>query len=288
MIDLLLQSSSIALAIYAGFIGLLVGSFLNVVIARYPNMIFHAWTVQSQEWLNTDAAEVESPPSLSSPPSHCPNCKSPIKAWQNIPLISYLILQGKCASCNDPISLRYPMIELLTGIMSAVVVYHLGWSIQSVLGVGLTWALIALSFIDIDHQILPDDIVIPLLWLGLGINLFTIFTDLHSAVIGAIAGYLSFWIVFQLFLLLTAKEGMGHGDFKLMALLGAWFGWHYLPQIILISTFIGAIFGIAIMLLNRGDRDSKIPFGPYIAGAGWIAMIWGEQINRAYLNYANF
>lgn len=268
--------------------GLLVGSFLNVVIYRFPKMMMHQWTVQSREWLELEAPTDEEPPTLSKPASHCGNCKTPIKAWQNIPLISYLILGGKCAACKQKISIRYPFVELLTGVLSAVVVYHFGWSLQALFGVLLTWILVALSFIDFDHKLLPDDFVLPTLWLGLGLSLWPIFAQPQDAIIGVIAGYLSFWIVFQIFLRLTGKEGMGYGDFKLMALLGAWLGWQYLPQIIFISAILGSVIGVGIMVAKKADSKLAIPFGPYIAIAGWIAMLWGDEINRAYLGVSGF
>lgn len=263
--------------------GLLVGSFLNVVVYRLPNLIKHQWTVQSREWLELPSDASEEPPTLSKPASRCGQCKTPIRAWQNIPLISYLFLRGKCAQCGVHISLRYPFVELLTGLLSAAVVYHFGWSIQSLFGLILTWVLIALSFIDLDHKLLPDDIVLPTLWLGLGLSLWPVFSHTTDAVIGAIAGYLCFWIVFQVFLRLTGKEGMGYGDFKLMGLLGAWLGWQYLPQIILISAVLGSVFGIAIMLIKKQSSELAIPFGPYIAVAGWVALLWGDEINVLYL-----
>ena len=274
-----------------GFIfGLLVGSFLNVVIYRLPKMMMHQWTEQSREWLEikpTDETgknvETEEPPTLSKPASHCGNCKTPIKAWQNIPLISYMILRGKCAACQQKISLRYPFVELLTGVLSAVVVYHFGFTLESLFGVLLTWILIALAFIDFDHKLLPDDLVLPTLWLGLGLTLWPVFASPQDAIIGAIAGYLSFWIVFQIFLRLTGKEGMGYGDFKLMALLGAWLGWQYLPQIILISAVLGSIIGITMMVVQKADGKLAIPFGPYIAIGGWVALLWGDELNQAYM-----
>lgn len=267
--------------------GLLVGSFLNVVIYRFPKRMMHEWTVQSREWLKLPADEdLEEPPTLSKPASHCGNCKTPIKAWQNIPIISWIILGAKCANCKTPISMRYPLVELLTGIMTAIVVFHFGWSLQSAFGVLLTWVLISLSFIDFDHKLLPDEIVLPTLWLGLGLSLWPVFSSTNDAIIGAIAGYLSFWVVFQVFLKLTGKEGMGFGDFKLMSLLGAWFGWVYLPQIILISTVLGSIIGIGLMILKKADSQLEIPFGPYIALAGWICMLWGAEINHAYLMFS--
>ncbi|MCL4149804.1 UNVERIFIED_CONTAM: hypothetical protein GTU68_044562, partial [Idotea baltica] len=224
----------------ATILGLLVGSFLNVVIYRYPNRLKYQWTAQSQHWLEIDAPSTEEPPGIVSPASHCGNCKATVKAWQNIPVISYLILRGKCANCKTPFSIRYPFVELLTGILSGYVVYKFGWSLQSILGLLLTWVLVTLTFIDFDHQLLPDDIVLPTLWLGLGLSLFPVFAIPVDSIIGAICGYLCLWLVFQLFKLATGKEGMGHGDFKLLALLGAWFGWQLLPQIVLISTVIGS------------------------------------------------
>ena len=267
----------------AGGLGLLVGSFLNVVIYRYPNLLKYQWSAQSHEWLNEEEYPEAAPSGIVSPGSHCSNCKAPVRAWQNIPLLSYALLRGKCASCKTSISLRYPLVELLTGLLSAYVVYQFGWSLQSLFGLGLTWGLVALSFIDFDHQLLPDDIVLPMLWLGLALSLAPVFATPRDAIIGAIVGYLSLWVVFQLFKMLTGKEGMGHGDFKLLALFGAWFGWQYLPQIILISTVVGSIVGITLIVLRRASGDHAIPFGPYIALAGWIAMLWGEQINNTYL-----
>jgi len=269
----------------ASILGLMVGSFLNVVIFRYPKMLQHQWTAQSHEWLNKEAYTETEPPTLSSPPSHCGHCKAPVRAWQNIPLVSWLLLGGKCANCKQTISVRYPLVELLTGVLSAYVVFHFGWSLQSLLGLIFTWVLIVLTFIDFDHKLLPDDIVLPTLWLGLAISLIPIFANAQNALVGAIAGYLVFWIVFQVFKLLTGKEGMGHGDFKLMALLGAWLGWQFIPQIVLVSTLAGSIIGISLMVFKKASRDLAIPFGPYIAIAGWIALIWGRDINALYFSY---
>ncbi|GHA05978.1 type 4 prepilin-like proteins leader peptide-processing enzyme [Arenicella chitinivorans] len=276
-----------ALASLGMLFGLLIGSFLNVVIFRYPNMMMHQWTVQSKEWLELPVDDTD-PPTLMKPASHCSQCKTPIKAWHNIPLISYLLLRGKCASCGAQFGLRYPLVELLTGVLTAIVVYQLGWSLQTVFAVLLTWVLVALAFIDIDHKLLPDDIVLPTLWLGLAMSLWPVFADTRSAIIGAIAGYLVFWIVFQVFLRVTGKEGMGFGDFKLMAMLGAWLGWQYLPQMILVSTVLGSVFGVTFMIIKKASSKLEIPFGPYIAVAGWVAMLWGEEINRAYLNLTGF
>ena len=273
---------------FALIFGLLVGSFLNVVIYRYPKLLKHQWSAQSHEWLHDEPYTQEAPHGIVTPGSHCGNCQTPIKAWQNIPLVSFLLLKGRCASCKSKIGFRYPLVELLTALLTAYIVYRFGWSSQSAFGILLTWALIALSFIDFDHQLLPDDIVLPFMWLGLGISLIAVFTDPVSSIIGTIVGYLVLWLVFHIFKLLTGKDGMGHGDFKLLALFGAWLGWQYLPQILLISTILGSIVGITLMLLKKANRDNAIPFGPYIAIAGWSAMLWGEQINTLYLNYAGF
>ncbi|MEO0367773.1 MAG: A24 family peptidase [Pseudomonadota bacterium] len=268
--------------------GLLTGSFLNVVIYRLPVRMQYEWSQQSYEWLNEKEYPEPAPPGIVFPASHCQQCKTPIKPWHNIPVISFLILRGRCTDCGAKIGIRYPLVELFTAILSGLVIYQFGFTLQGVAGLIITWALITLSFIDIDHKLLPDDIVIPLMWLGLAASLLPVFASSNDALIGAIAGYLSFWIVFQLFKLLTGKEGMGFGDFKLMAMLGAWLGWLYLPQIILISTFLGSLVGITMMLAFKQKRDAEIPFGPYIALAGWIALLWGEQINQGYLNFVRF
>ena len=285
MLEIIANLPTLAHISLATILGLLVGSFLNVVIFRYPKMLQHQWTAQSYEWLNKEAYTGTEPPTLSSPPSHCGHCKAPIRVWQNIPLVSWLLLGGKCANCKQTISVRYPLVELLTGALSAYVVFHFGWSLQSLLGLIFTWVLIVLTFIDFDHKLLPDDIVLPTLWLGLAISLIPIFANAQNALVGAIAGYLVFWIVFQVFKLLTGKEGMGHGDFKLMALLGAWLGWQFIPQIVLVSTLAGSIIGISLMVFKKASRDLAIPFGPYIAIAGWIALIWGRDINALYFSY---
>ncbi|WP_353413699.1 A24 family peptidase [Arenicella sp. 4NH20-0111] len=285
--DLALLPNS-ALSVLGLILGLLVGSFLNVVIFRYPNLLKHQWTVQSRAWLELAPTEDPPPPGIISPASHCGHCGSSVKPWQNIPILSFLLLRGKCGSCKKAIGWRYPMVELLTGMLCAIVVYQFGWSLQSAFGLLLTWVLVALTFIDFDHQLLPDDIVLTTLWLGIGLSLVPVYTDPKSSIIGAIAGYLAFWMVFQLFLRLTGKEGMGYGDFKLLSLLGAWLGWQYLPQIILLSTLIGSVFGILLMIRQRAGGDTAIPFGPYIALAGWIALCWGDQINSAYAAYSGY
>ena len=269
-------------------LGLLVGSFLNVVIYRYPNLLKHQWTAQSHEWIHGEPYPADDPPGIVSPGSRCGNCQAPVRAWQNIPLISYALLRGKCANCKTNIGLRYPLVELLTGLMSAYVVHHFGWSLQAGLGVLLTWILVALTFIDFDHQLLPDDIVLPTLWLGMGLSLVPVFAVTEDAIIGAIAGYASLWLVFQLFKKLTGKEGMGYGDFKLLALLGAWLGWQYLPQIVLVSTIIGSLVGITLIITKKANSSNAIPFGPYLALAGWVAMLWGAELNQFYLRSSGF
>lgn len=282
----ILQSSPVFLTVLAGIIGLLVGSFLNVVIYRLPVMMNRAWRRECHEFLEIEdkANGQQETFNLMLPHSRCPKCNSAITPLQNIPVFSYLLLKGKCAKCHTPISLRYPAIEMLTGLASAAVVWHFGFHITSLYALFLTWSLIALSFIDIDHQLLPDAIVLPLLWFGLFLSLFPYFADSDASIIGAICGYLSLWLVFQLFKLLTGKEGMGYGDFKLLALFGAWLGWQYLPMIILLSSVVGTVIGVTMIVFSRHDRNTPIPFGPYIATAGWIALLWGDKINQLYLN----
>ncbi len=272
------------LAAVAGLLGLCVGSFLNVVIHRLPKMMERDWQAQCAE-LRGEAPPNEEPLSLSRPRSRCPNCGHQISALENIPLISYLlILRGKCSGCGVCISPRYPIIETLTGLASAYAVWHFGPIIQAVGALLLLWALIALSAIDIDTQLLPDSITLPLVWLGLSFNLAAAaYCDLPSAVIGAMAGYLSLWSVFWLFKLATGKEGMGYGDFKLLAALGAWLGWQMLPAIILLSSVVGAVVGITLIFAARHGRNVPIPFGPYLAAAGVIALFWGQTITHAYL-----
>lgn len=276
-------------ALFAGLctlLGLFVGSFLNVVIYRLPIMMEADWKSQCRELLEIEGQEKEPMLTLSRPASTCPHCGHKIRPWENIPVLSWLFLRGRCSSCSQPISIRYPLIELTTGLLSLAVALHFGFGWQTAAALLLTWSLIVLSMIDFDHQLLPDSIVLPVLWLGLIISLFPLFTDSHSAIIGAVAGYLSLWSVFHLFRLLTGKEGMGYGDFKLLALFGAWLGWQSLIQIILLSSVVGAVVGIGLILARGRDRNIPIPFGPYLAVAGWISLIWGEQINTAYLQWA--
>ena len=268
-----------------GLIGLLVGSFLNVVIYRLPIMMQQNWRKECAEYLHLDATEAAAQEvfNLAVPLSRCPNCNTPIKPHQNIPILSYLFLKGRCATCSNPIAARYPLVEACTAITSALVAWHFGDTPQTVFALVLTWSLIALSFIDIDHQLLPDNITLPVLWLGLFLSLFGFYTDAHAGIIGAIAGYTALWTVYQLFKLATGKEGMGYGDFKLLALFGAWLGWQYLPIIILLSSLVGAVIGLAMIVFAKKDHNSPLPFGPYLAAAGWLALLWGDNLNRYYL-----
>ncbi|MBT3505388.1 MAG: prepilin peptidase [Piscirickettsiaceae bacterium] len=281
----LLQNSSLFFISITAVLGLLVGSFLNVVIYRLPIMMEHEWQTQCNE-LNGVEDKNSAPFTLSQPRSACPHCQHAITAIENIPVISYLFLGGKCRDCRAPISIRYPIIEMLTGLLSAIVAYYFGFDWACLGALLLTWALIALTFIDVDHQLLPDSLTLPLLWLGISFNFYGQFTTLEASVIGAIAGYLSLWSVYQIFKLVTGKEGMGYGDFKLLAALGAWLGWSFLPSIILLSSLVGAVVGLSLILFRRHQSDIPIPFGPYLATAGWIALVWGESINTAYLNWA--
>jgi len=293
-----LQESPALLVGSAFLLSLLIGSFLNVVIHRLPVMLDRQWRAQAREMLldpasPAPATEREPEPeryNLVVPRSACPHCGAPIRAHQNIPVVSYLLLGGKCASCRAKISPRYPIVELTTAILSAAVVWRFGFGWQSVAALFLTWALVALTVIDFDHQILPDIITLPLLWLGLLASLawhpgllMPIPTDPHSAILGAAGGYLLLWSVYWAFKLLTGKEGMGYGDFKLFGALGAWMGWQMLPLVLLFSAFTGAVVGIALIVARGRDRNIPIPFGPYLAAAGWIALMWGPQIVDGYL-----
>lgn len=268
-------------------LGLLVGSFLNVVIYRLPVMMQRMWQQECRIILELDAEEpAHETFNLVQPNSRCPHCNSAIMPWQNIPVVSYLALGGRCANCKHPISPRYPIIEAVTGILSGVVAWQLGLSIEAIAALGFTWTLIALTMIDADHKLLPDQITLPLLWAGLLINSFGLLVPLTDAVWGAAAGYLSLWSVYWVFKILTGKEGMGFGDFKLLAALGAWMGWQYLLLIVLLSSVVGAIVGIALIVINNSGRNTQIPFGPYLAAAGWIALLWGDPIIQYYLQIA--
>ncbi|SIS98924.1 prepilin peptidase [Neptunomonas antarctica] len=272
-------------AIFTFVFSLLIGSFLNVVIYRIPVMMEREWQDSIREGIEEkkENSEQSAPFNLSHPASTCPACQHRIRWYENIPVISYLFLRGKCASCKTSISLRYPVIELLTAVLSVVVIYQFGFTVYGLAAVVFTWCLIALTFIDTDHQLLPDRITLPLLWLGLLINAQNSFASLESAVWGAALGYLSLWLVYWGFKLATGKEGMGYGDFKLLAALGAWCGATALPLIILLSSVSGVILAVLLMIFKRHDAQNPLPFGPYLAIAGWIALLWGDQITTAYL-----
>jgi len=280
--DFFLQNTGIFYT-FITLVGLSIGSFLNVVIYRFPLMLENDWKSQCRELLELEEKHQEAI-TLSKPASTCPQCGHKIRAWENIPVISYLLLKGKCSECQSSISLQYPLIELLTGLLSLAVAIKFGVSWQTLFALILTWSLISMSVIDIHKQILPDDITLPILWLGLLISIYSVFTDPVSSIIGAAAGYMILWCVYQLFKLITGKEGMGFGDFKLLALFGAWFGWEFLPLIIIFSSATGAIIGILMIVVKKHEKSTPIPFGPYLAIAGWISMMWGSQIMHWYLN----
>ncbi|MFC1748191.1 prepilin peptidase [Pseudomonadota bacterium] len=268
---------------FVTILGAMVGSFLNVVIHRLPIMMDRQWTQQCAE-LN-DQPPTDDIPSynLAKPSSSCPHCGHKIRAIENIPVLSYLFLKGKCAGCDAKISARYPLIEAFSAGISAFIAWHFGMGWEAAAALVLTWSLIPLTMIDIDRQLLPDIITLPFLWAGLTVSLFGLFSDINSAVIGALAGYLTLWSIYWAFKLITNKEGMGYGDFKLLAMLGAWMGWQMLPVIILLSSLVGAAIGIALILFRGRDHNIPIPFGPYLAIAGWIALIWGNDITSSYL-----
>jgi leader peptidase (prepilin peptidase)/N-methyltransferase len=272
--------------LFTTLLGLLVGSFLNVVIYRLPVMMQREWKLQCQSLLGLpgDAGnQTDVPFNLVRPRSRCPHCHHLISAINNIPLISYLFLKGRCKHCKGRISLRYPLVELLTGVLTGFIAWHFGYTPQAFFAMIFTWSLICLTMIDFDHQLLPDDITLPVLWLGLACNLFNMFTDIYSSLIGAMLGYGILWVIFISFKLLTGKEGMGYGDFKLLAMLGAWLGWEALPLIVLLSSLLGAMVGITLIVTGKQGRNKPIPFGPYLAVAGWIALIWGREITDIYL-----
>jgi leader peptidase (prepilin peptidase)/N-methyltransferase len=272
-------------ALFTGLVfllGLAVGSFLNVVIHRLPRMLEADWQAQCAE-LRGETSEAAPAYNLSTPRSACPSCGHQITPLENIPVLSWLFLRGRCSACGTHISLRYPMVELLTAVLSAAVAWKFGFGPLTAGAILLVWALIALAFIDLDTTLLPDDITLPLLWLGLMFNLFGVFTNLQSAVVGAMAGYLFLWSVFWLFKLATGKEGMGYGDFKLLGAIGAWLGWEMLPVTILLSSAVGAAVGIAMVVFVKHDRRIPIPFGPYLAGGGVVALFFGAPIMQAYL-----
>ena len=270
------------------FLGLCVGSFLNVVAYRLPLMMERDWKLECHEFLQLEPPELKDRLlsfNLATPASACPACGHRIRLWENIPVISYIFLKAKCSSCGTRISMQYPAVELITGLTSLLAANVYGVTIQTAAALFLTWVLIALTLIDLKKQLLPDNITLPLLWLGILLSLFDVFTDLNASVIGAMAGYLILWSVYHIFKLLTKKEGMGFGDFKLLGALGAWVGYSYLPQIILVSSIVGSVAGISMLLIGKTKQQQPIPFGPYLAVAGWIALLWGETINSTYLSF---
>jgi len=294
MLELIGESAPAFIAIVFVF-ALLIGSFLNVVIYRLPLMMEREWRQQAEELTNTPP-EQELPEErfdLVVPRSRCPSCGALITALQNVPVISYLFLKGRCAKCKTPISARYPLVELMTALLAATAAWHFGPGWEALMAIALTLALVAIAMIDADTQLIPDSIVLPLMWLGLAMSLFhpmpgtsTLFISPANAIVGAMAGYLTLWSIFWLFKLVTGKDGMGYGDFKLLAALGAWLGWDKLHLIILISAVVGAVINIVMIVARGKDRTIPIPFGPYLAAAGWITMLWGETIWNSYLDIA--
>lgn len=269
---------------------LMIGSFLNVVIFRLPKMLEQGWKKECREFLADELAKPKSQNeeefiTLSTPSSSCPSCQHKIRFYENIPVISWLVLRGKCSKCRSKISLRYPLVELTTAILSVVIAAHFGVTFTTLFLLILTWGLVCLTLIDFDHMLLPDQITLPLLWLGLLVNLNGAIVPLSDSVIGAVAGYMSLFSIFWLFKLITGKEGMGHGDFKLVAVFGAWIGWQLLPLLILMASAVGAVIGISMMMFKNHQREQAIPFGPYLAIAGWITLLWGNGIWAWYLSY---
>ncbi|TMP79356.1 A24 family peptidase [Pseudoalteromonas sp. S983] len=277
-----------------GLISLCVGSFLNVVIYRLPLMMQREWQSECRLLLEDELTNkptqtnTNEPFNLVKPNSTCPKCKTAIKPWQNIPIISWIVLKGKCANCSNPISARYPIVEAITALLSLVIAYSFGATEHALLYIFVTWILVALTFIDIDHMLLPDQLTLPLVWLALIAAVMGLTISPSDAIAGAACGYLSLWSVFWLFKLLTGKEGMGYGDFKLLAVFGALLGWQSLLTIILLSSVVGAIIGIALLSIQGKDKATPIPFGPYLAIAGWITLLWGAQIQAAYFNLIGY
>jgi len=270
------------------FFSLLVGSFLNVVIYRFPIILQNGWREECLIFLEQEDSETKDSHafSLSQPRSHCPSCKHTVSAIENIPVLSYLFLRGRCKSCKTPISARYPIVEFVTAFLSVLVAIKFGVTLQTCAALILTWTLICLTLIDADTQLLPDNITLPLIWFALFISLFNVFIPAEAAVIGALSGYLSLWSVFWLFKLATGKEGMGYGDFKLLAAIGAFLGWQMLPLVIILSAFVGAVIGLTLIAIKGRDKSAPMPFGPYLSVAAFIALIWGHEINAAYLNFS--
>jgi leader peptidase (prepilin peptidase)/N-methyltransferase len=292
MLELMNESAPVFIIVVFAFT-LLIGSFLNVVIHRLPIMMEREWREQADELIKTPS-EQELPEGrfdLVMPRSRCPSCGALITAWQNIPVISYLFLRGRCAACKTSISARYPLVELMTALLAATAAWFFGPGWEALMAIALTIVLVAIAMIDADTQLIPDSIVLPLMWLGLAMSLFhpmsgmtTLFIAPSDAIVGAMAGYLSLWSIFWIFKLVTGKDGMGYGDFKLLAALGAWLGWQQLPMIIMMSAVVGAVINIVMIVMRGKDRSIPIPFGPYLAAAGWITMLWGEMIKNVYID----
>jgi len=280
-----LASSPVLLGVSTTLLGLLVGSFLNVVILRLPKMMEADWKNECRTLLEiTEPQAAEAKVTLMSPASCCPSCKAAIRPWQNIPVVSWLLLRGRCANCKTPISIQYPLVELLSAVAAGVCAWRFGWSPQLAAALVLSWTLIALTVIDVREMLLPDNLTLPLLWLGLLLSTVPVFTGMSGSIWGGALGYLSLWSIYHLFKLVTGKEGMGYGDFKLLAALGAWFGAFSLPMILLLSSVVGAVVGIALILVRGRDRSVPMPFGPYLAGAGWLTLIWGESLGNLVMH----
>jgi leader peptidase (prepilin peptidase)/N-methyltransferase len=285
MIETLFESAPL---LYTGVfvLGLIFGSFLNVVILRIPALLEFDWRCQCRELLELKNDDEKKPPGIVVSRSRCPKCNNAISARDNVPILSYLILNGKCRACKAPISIRYPVVELTTAVLFVITIWHFGPNLQGLTALLLTTFLIALTGIDFDTQLLPDNMTVPLMWAGILLSFWSVHADLSSSVIGAIAGYMSLWSIYQLFRLLTGKEGMGYGDFKLMAALGAWMGWEYLLLIVFLSSIVGTVFALALRISGRLQQGKPMPFGPFIAAAGWITLIWGDKIIEYYNNYS--
>ncbi len=281
----LLESSQLFMIIASGSLGLIIGSFLNVVVHRVPIMLQKIWTRDCREHLEPGAQTTQSTDTynLVTPASRCPKCDHRISALENIPVISYLFLKGRCSGCGTSISLRYPAVEIATAILSVITALHFGYSVQTLAALAFTWTMISLFLIDFDTQLLPDTITLPLLWAGLLLSLFNVFVDSQTSIIGAAAGYLSLWTIYQVFKLATGKEGMGFGDFKLLAAIGAWLGWQALPMVILFSSVVGAVIGVTLILFKGRDHNQPMPYGPFLAAAGWITLLWGNDFINFYL-----
>lgn len=291
MMNAMIQLMSESPAYFIGtvfVVSLLVGSFLNVVIFRLPIMMERNWRHECEQYLHPDKPNLNpqsAPFNLVKPDSTCPNCQHKIRAWENIPVLSWLALSGKCSQCKKPIAIRYPLVELITALMSTLAAWHFGFGVAALIAVLATWLLIAMSFIDLDKMLLPDQLTLSLLWIGLLVSVSGVYVSASDAIIGATLGYLCLWSLYWAFKLLTGKEGMGYGDFKLLAALGALVGWQQLPVIILLSSFVGAFVGISLILIQGRDKSQPIPFGPYLAAAGWLTLLYGDWFVTQYLNW---